>query len=165
VYYRNVAPTIGFAWRNSTGSPTYYWQMARDEAFMDMVAKKSIKTNRLNTDDLSKGIYYWRVGLKEAPNQPMRFSAVRRLEIIQDLVPPPLQVEIPDKAVYAKVYLIIGHTEPGATVFVGGYEAKVTPTGDFKYAVRLNKGKNVIAVAAMDAANNINSKSLIIVSK
>jgi hypothetical protein len=165
IYYRNVAPTIGFAWRKSTGSPTYYWQMARDRDFINLVEKKALKTNRLNTDKLSKGIYYWRVGVKEAPNQPISFSAVRRLEIIQDLVPPPLQVEIPSTAVHNKVYTIIGRTEPGANVFIGGYEAKITPTGDFKYAVRLNKGKNVIAVAATDAADNVTSKSLMIVCK
>ncbi|MGD9189054.1 MAG: FecR domain-containing protein [Desulfobacteraceae bacterium] len=165
VYYRNVAPMIGFAWRKSPGSPTYYWQMARDEDFMEIVGKKTLKSNRVNKETLTEGVYYWRVGLRDAPNQPISFSAARRLEIIRDSVPPPLMVELPTTARCDQGYAISGRTEPGAKVFIGGYEAKVSPSGDFKYTMRLNKGKNVIAVAATDAANNVTSKSPIVICK
>jgi hypothetical protein len=165
IYYRNVVPMIGFAWRKSPGSPTYYWQMARDEDFMDMVGKKTLKSNRVNRKTLTEGLYYWRVGLRDAPNQPISFSAARRLEIIQDSTPPPLWVELPTTALCDQGYVISGRTEPGAKVFIGGYEAKTTPSGDFEYTMRLNKSKNVIAVAATDAANNVTSKSQIVICK
>ena len=163
IYYRNIVPMIGFAWRKSSGSPTYYWQMARDEAFEEMVENKTLKSNRINSDNLTAGVYYWRVGLRSYPNQPTSFSAARRLEIIQDSAPPPLEVEFPATAVCDLVYTISGRTEPGAKVFIGGYEANVTASGDFTYAMRLNNGKNVIAVAATDAANNVTSKSRIVI--
>jgi hypothetical protein len=165
VYYRNVVPMIGFAWRKSPGSPSYYWQIARDEDFTDMVGKKTLQSNRVNSDALTEGVYYWRVGLRDAPNQPISFSAARRLEIVRDSTPPPLQVELPATALCDQAYLISGRTEPGAKVFIGGYEANVTPSGDFSYATHLSKGKNVIAVAATDAANNVTSKSQIVICK
>ncbi len=165
VYYRNVVPMIGFAWPKSPGSPTYYWQIARDEDFKDMVGNKTLQSNRINSDNLTEGIYFWRVGLRVSHNQPISFSAARRLEIIRDSVPPLLEVEIPATAVCDQLCTISGRTEPGANVFIGGYEANVTPSGDFTYAMRLNKGKTVIAVAATDAANNVTSKSRIVICK
>jgi hypothetical protein len=165
VYYRNVEPIVGFAWRKSPGSPTYHWQMARDKKFTDMVGRKTLKSNRVNSDTLTEGIYYWRVGLRDAPNHPLSFSAARRLEIVRDSTPPPLWVELPTTALCDQAYMISGRTEPGAKVFIGGFEAKVTPSGDFNYAISLNKGKNVIAVAATDAANNVTSKSQIVMCK
>jgi hypothetical protein len=103
------------------------------------------------------------VGLRGSANQPISFSAARRLEIIQDSVPPPLEVNFPATAAGDQIFMISGRTEPGAKVFVSGYAATVTPSGDFEYAMHLNKGKNVIAVAATDAANNVTSKSRIMI--
>jgi hypothetical protein len=74
-------------------------------------------------------------------------------------------VELPTTARCDQGYVISGRTEPGAKVFVGGYPAKVSPSGDFKYSMHLNKGKNVIAVAATDAANNVTSKSQIVICR
>jgi hypothetical protein len=163
VYYRNVVPMIGFAWRKSPGSPTYYWQMARDEDFMDIVGNKTLKSNRVNSGALNEGVYYWRVGIRDAPNQPLSFSTVRRLEIVRDSTPPPLWVDLPMTALCDQAYMIYGRTEPGAKVFIGGYQANVTQSGDFEYAMRLSKDKNVIIVAATDAANNVTSKSQIVI--
>jgi hypothetical protein len=165
VYFRNVVPIIGFAWRKSPGSPTYYWQMARDEDFMDLVEKKTLKRNRVNSGTPTEGIYYWRVGLRDAPNHPISFSAARRLEIIRDSAAPPLWVDLPTTAACDQAYMIHGRTEPGAKVFIGGYQVDVIPSGNFEYAMRLGKDKNVIAVAATDAANNVTSKSQIVICR
>jgi hypothetical protein len=165
VYYRSVVPMIGFAWRKSTGLSPYYWQIARDESFSDIVEKKALQSNRINSDSLARGVYYWRVGIRNAPNQPIIYSAARRFEIIQDSVPPLLEVEFPATAVCHQPCSISGRTEPGARVFVGGHAAKVTPSGRFTYTMRLNDGKNVVAVAATDAANNVTSKSQIVICK
>jgi hypothetical protein len=165
VYYRTVVPLIGFAWRKRPGISSYYWQIARDEAFKQIVAKKTLQSNRIDIGTLTRGVYYWRVGIRSALNQPISFSAARRFEVVQDSVPPPLAVEFPVTALCDQPCTISGRTEPGANVFIGGHEAKVTPSGDFTYVMRLNKGKNVVAVAATDAANNVTSKSQIVICK
>jgi hypothetical protein len=165
IYYRNVVPMVGFVWRKSPGLSSYYWQIARDEAFKQIVEKKRVQSNRIDCGTLTKGVYYWRVGIRNAPKQPIIFSAARRFEIIRDLTPPPLEVEFPATAICTQRCTISGRTESGARVFIGGHEAKVTSSGDFTYDLHLKTGKNVVAVAAADRANNVTSKSQIVICK
>jgi hypothetical protein len=59
-------------------------------------------------------------------------------------------------------YNLHGQTEPGVQVFVGGQAVDVSPSGQFHYTLRLQPGVNVIAVAAVDKANNVASRSQIV---
>lgn len=165
IYYRSQSPTVGFAWRKSPGADTCYWQLARDKSFKNIVKSQAFKPNDFPQINLKKGIYFWRVGVKELTGRPITYSAIRQIKIIQDQVPPALAVDIPSTAIYGQVYLIGGRTDPEAKVYVGGYQVEVSPDGHFNYALRLKKGKNIIAVAATDQANNVTSKSQIVICK
>jgi hypothetical protein len=165
LFTKEHSGSIRFSWQQQPDATGYHFMLARDSNFKDLVVDKAVPKNHFDGQHLLPGTYYWRVGLKGAPNQPISFSAARRLEIVRDLTPPPLWVELPTTAVCDQAYMFSGRTEPGANVFIGGYRANVTPSGDFEYVMRLSKDKNVIAVAATDAANNVTSKSRIVICK
>jgi len=103
------------------------------------------------------------VRVHEGPNL-VRLRAVDRagnanetmLAITLDTTPPALSVEEPEDGSFTNVPIVrvVGQSEPGATVLVGGQAADVTPGGAFEGAAELAEGLNLVAVAAQDEAGN-----------
>jgi len=165
IYYREQAPPVLFSWSKPAGAAAYRWQLARDASFMKLVAQKPVRSSNLTYEGLTPGTYYWRVGVPGDHGRPDRYSDIRRLEVIQDREPPPLAVQFPNTSVQTRTYLVKGHTEPDVKVYVGGFQTEVTTDGQFSYTLQLKPGKNVIAVAAVDKANNVTSRSEIVYCK
>ncbi|RNC73219.1 MAG: hypothetical protein ED859_00480 [Desulfuromonadales bacterium] len=86
-------------------------------------------------------------------------SGARRVEIRQDLAPPPLQVTFPAGAVTEERFVLAGSTEPGARVFVSGKGVPATETGTFTTEVTIRPGMNLVAVEVVDGAGNVTYRS------
>jgi predicted secreted protein len=165
IYYRDRIPRLFFAWSGPASATRYSWQLSRDAAFMSLAAQRSISSTSLTYSGLAPGTYYWRVGVPGSERRPARYSDVRRLEVIQDRQPPSLEVQFPAPAPGTRTCKVTGRTEPEVKVYVGGFQAEVAADGRFSYTLQLEPGKNVIAVAAVDRANNVTSRSEIVYCK
>ncbi len=162
IYYREQVPPVFFSWSKPAAAATYSWQLARDAAFMNLVAENTVKSGNLTFKGLTPGTYYWRVGLPGDDRRPAQYSDIRRLVVVQDREPPPLDVQFPAKAQKDRTYVIAGRTEPEVKVYVGGFQTEVSVDGQFSHTLQLKPGKNVVAVAAVDKANNVTSRSEIV---
>lgn len=161
VYYRRLPPKIQYRWKRRPGVQGYRFVLARDEAFADIVTEKRLSKRRFAQKDLTAGTYFWRVAAVYDGGQEI-FSKSRKFQVIQDQTPPVLNVDFPPETLAPSDFNLHGQTEPGVQVFVGGQAVDVSPSGQFHYTLRLQPGVNVIAVAAVDKANNVASRSQIV---
>ncbi|HEX9923813.1 MAG TPA: FlgD immunoglobulin-like domain containing protein [Anaerolineae bacterium] len=71
-------------------------------------------------------------------------------------IPPPLELNIQDGETFQRSEVqLIGKTEAGATILVGGQAVTVSPVGEFQTTVSLIDGENLLEVVAQDQANNV----------
>lgn len=70
-----------FRWTKRQGTLTYRFQLARDQAFADLLLdQKEVAAETISvTDDLPPGAYFWRVAAIDASEGPGPFSEVQRL--------------------------------------------------------------------------------------
>ena len=85
--------------------------------------------------------------------------------MVEDTEPPQLSVNFPDRPVYRDLVWIKGSTDPGAEVFVGETPVPTGASGEFEYAVILERGLNVVVVEAVDSAGNIAYRSELVNAK
>ena len=156
--YRTLSPRIVFTWKEFPGATRYHLVVARDQAFLDVVLDEQISGNEFTHGSLKQGTYYWRtsalVGTIEGP-----FAVPLQFYLEQKRTPPLLVVNGSPKRVSRKSCEFSGHTEPGARVFINGKEVPTTPQGEFRHAVALERGINIIVVEAVDAVGNVSYRS------
>lgn len=156
--YRMLSPRIVFTWKGLPGEARYHLVLARDQAFQDIVLDEQISGTEFTHGSLKQGTYYWRastlVGNIEGPfTIPLQFS------VEQKRTPPLLVINGSPEKVDQESCEFSGHTEPGARVFINGQEVPTTPEGEFRHAVALERGINIIVVEAVDAAGNVSYRS------
>jgi hypothetical protein len=158
-YYRDLPPKILFSWKGKAGMNAYRFILAKDPGFRDVVEEERLSKSRFAHGNLEEGIYYWRVsglsGWKEGA-----FCATRRIRVVKDVEPPPLQVHFPNEKVNIDQKIVLtGMTEPGAHVFVQGKPVRFDESGAFEHPLKLKPGINIIVVEAVDAAGNVAYRS------
>lgn len=160
-YYRDFPRKINFNWKSLADVDLYQIQIARDNAFTDLVADEQVRRANFAHGNLKKGTYYWRVkgltGWSEGA-----FSATRQIRIVQDLEPPLLDIKLPPDILERKEFVINGATEIGANVFINGEPVKISDEGTFSYTLSLEPGVNVIVVEAVDTPGNVTYKSKLV---
>ena len=164
IYYRKIPPKVLFAWKRHPGAKGYQIVLAHDPAFTRIIRDKRIFKPKYIENGLKKGTYYWRVRVFEDGGEGY-FSKARKFQVVQDKKPPLLEVQFPRDNQGTGNYILKGKTEPGANVFVGGHPVRISNIGEFQYTINLKPGNNVIAVAAVDEANNVSSRSKIVKTK
>jgi hypothetical protein len=87
------------------------------------------------------------------------FTVPQQFYVEQKRTPPLLVVNGSPEKVSQESCEFSGHTEPGARVFINGTEVLTTPEGEFRHAVALERGINIIVVEAVDAAGNVSYRS------
>lgn len=157
-YYRDLPPRVYFSWASVPGVDAFHFQLAHDSAFKEIILDKKISKTEFIHGNLKKGIYYWRVSsIREGCES--RYSNTKSLEIIQDMVPPLLEVRFPEGPFYEDHFVLAGRTEPGAHLFLSGKQVDISGTGTFSHDVKIKKGVNLITVEAVDAAGNVAYRS------
>lgn len=162
--YRELPPKIRFSWQGPARAKTYRLQLAGDPVFKKMVVDEKLGEAAYSHGNLRQGEYFWRVraldGWAEGKSSP-----VMHFRLVQDLDPPPLQVEFPPPLLEDRQCLLKGNTEAGAELFINNKPVSTGTRGEFAHQLQLQRGINVIAVEAVDAAGNITYKTKRVISK
>ncbi len=81
-----------------------------------------------------------------------------------DTVPPELVVTSPSDGEHLKdtAVAFAGHTEPGAVVMAGPYEATVSEEGEWSIVLILGEGGNKASFSATDAAGNTSEAAIVV---
>ena len=148
-----VAGEVDFSWSGDDVISGYRLVVARDPGFDDVVFDGELRRPHFAHGNLGAGRYFWRVsGFEDTAETP--FGPTRSLEIVRDVVPPLLDVEIPAEVRNGEWLILEGRTEPGAEVFVGDEVVPTAADGRFEHTLQLGPGLNHVVVEAVDAAGN-----------
>ena len=163
VTYRNVPETIDFTWDAVANADRYHVVIALDAAFSNRVVDDDVIGNSFRHGALGPGTYYWHVRSRVGWSQS-RMSTVRRLRVIQDTVPPSLELESPPETVAAGEWRLRGKTDAGAHLYVDDSPV-MHDNGRIDYLMELKPGANIIVVKAMDEVGNLNYASISVNAK
>jgi len=156
--YRTLSPRIVFSWKGSPGATRYHFVLARDPAFQDVILDEQTARTEFTHGSLKQGTYFWRVsslvGNYEGP-----FAVSRQVHLEQKRTLPLLAVDFPPNKVTRRSCEFTGQTEPGVRVFINGKEVVTTAEGEFRHALVLERGINIIVVEAVDAVGNVSYRS------
>ena len=163
VTYRNVPETIDFTWDATANADRYHIVVARDPEFLERVVDDDVIGTSFRHGALGPGTYYWHVRSRVGWTQS-RMSAVRRLHVIQDTVPPNLELESPSTTVTAGQWRLHGKTDSGAHLYVDDLPVP-HDNGRIDHPIELKPGANIIVVKAMDEVGNLNYASISVNAK
>ena len=157
-FFRDMPPAVPFSWEPVPGTDMFHMQIARDPSFKDIVFDKKFNRKEFMHENLKQGAYYWRVSSIREGGEGF-YGKARRLELVQDSLPPRLLVNFPSGPVPESSFVLTGETEAGSRVFISGTEIQVTETGMFAQEMKIENRINLITVEAVDAAKNVSYRS------
>jgi hypothetical protein len=157
--YQSLPPRIWFRWDEKKEATCYHLLIARDPGFDEVILnEKELTTNYFAHGNLKNGDYYWRVSALASAGEGS-YSRTRKVTLVKDRTAPELLVEMPPDTVYSDTFLLAGKAEPAALIFVSNDKIQTSPTGEFAYELKLDRGMNMVVVEAMDPAGNVSFKS------
>ncbi|GEM_PF-583509 len=133
-------------------------------------AKTLIKVNGQEATIAETGEFQHEVVVQEGDNI-LRLEATddvgnktsQEVIVHRKVKPPVLELNVADNAVFQQSDIqVMGKTDVGATVSVGGQAVQVSPLGEFQTTVKLLKGQNELSVIAEDQAGNITKQQRVI---
>ncbi|MDM8532261.1 FlgD immunoglobulin-like domain containing protein [Anaerolineales bacterium HSG25] len=87
----------------------------------------------------------------------------QELIVHRKTVPPILSLNVEDTSTFQQSEIqVMGQTDAGSTVTIGGQAVSVSPLGEFQTTVQLLKGENMLEVVAQDQAGNLTSRQKVI---
>lgn len=85
--------------------------------------------------------------------------ASQEIIVHRKTTPPTLELNVTDGKTFQQSDVqIIGKTDAGATILVGGQTVTVSPLGEFQTTVNLLNGENLLEVVAQDQAGNVTQR-------
>jgi len=162
--YRSLPPRVKFSWKSQPDAKGYHLLLSSDEEFTDILIDKKLRKPEFMHGNLRQGNYYWKVSSMNSAGEGA-FGIPRGFTLVQDQLPPPLEVSFPPENVTQKKIEISGKTEPTSRVYISGAEIVPADDGVFRHDLQLKRGINVIVVEAVDPAGNISYQSRLINSR
>lgn len=125
-----------------------------------------LKVNGQETTVSEAGAFRHEVILQEGDNS-IKLEATddvgnttsQEMIVHRKTTPPLLALNIEDNMTFQQPEIqIMGKTEAGAKVMIGGQAVSVSPVGEFQTTVKLLKGENLLEVSAQDQAGNVTTR-------
>jgi hypothetical protein len=148
------------SWEEVPGGERYALQVSRNRLFVDNVIDVADRRSTGATLGIQgEGTFLWRVAAVAAGNVRGPWSAPGRFRVVSgrsgagsgDKQPPELQVQ--SVQTYGSIFIVGGHTEPGATVTVNDESVTVQADGAFTKTIQLAaSGWAFLDVKAVDAS-------------
>lgn len=148
------------AWEPVRGAARYNLQVARNHLFVDNVIEANDRAKTRATLSLrGEGSFLWRVagvtgGSVAGPwSEPRRFRVVSFRAGAGESDAPPPELEIETAKSYGNICIVVGKTDPGASLVINGEPLKADASGAFTKTVQLNReGWNFIEIKARNAS-------------
>ncbi len=126
-------------------------------------AGTTIKVNGQSAPVNAEGLFEYDVILEQGDNtlaieatDDVGNVATQEIIVHQKTAAPLLELNVQDNATFQQNEVqVIGKTEPGAIVTIGGQLVNVSSLGEFQTTVNLQNGQNLLQVVAQDQAGNL----------
>ncbi len=153
---------LRLGWDGVPGGERYALQVSRNRLFVDNVIDVADRRSTTATLGIQgEGTFLWRVAAVANGSVRGPWSAPGRFRIVSgragggsgDKEPPELLVQ--EIQSYGSIFIVSGHTEPGATVTINDESVTVQADGGFTKTIQLAQtGWAFLDVKAVDASGN-----------
>ncbi len=167
VYYRHVPQDLEFKWTPHKKAMRYQLHISDEPSFKNLVLNETVSHTAFVHGNLKKGVYFWRVAAIDALGVKGTWSPLSKIEVVQLLEPPALQVLFPkkDDVINQKSITIHGISDPSATLYINGKALVPKKKGQFQHKVQLKKGINLIVIESVDRVGNMSFERRLISRK
>jgi hypothetical protein len=139
---------VNFEWRPVAGAVGYRLSVSTSAMFSKLVADKRATGPSAEVTGLDAGDYFWSVRAVDAEKQVSEPSETFKFSLFAQANSGEMLLEISESQVHGNLVEIVGRTEPGATVLIGGQPVgNIQPDGSFRhFTAPLPKGSHQIVV-------------------
>jgi hypothetical protein len=154
IFGATTAREIDFRWVEVPTADSYRLRIALDSEFLEPVFDERMPSTAFSHAGLGTGTYYWRVDAFSGMTEGTA-GLTQKLEILQDSEPPALVVTLPVDVIESDSLTIVGTTESGSDLVIGGMPVDVAADGTFSVTISLRPGPNLVVIESADSAGNI----------
>lgn len=139
---------LHFEWKPVTGAVGYHLVVSTSSMFSNIVVDKRIGGPSTEVSGLDAGDYFWSVRAVDVEKQVSEPSETFKFSLFAQATSENMLLEISESQVHGNLVEIIGRTEPGATVLIGGQPVgNIQPDGTFRhFTAPLAKGSHEIII-------------------
>jgi hypothetical protein len=139
---------VSFEWRPVAGAVSYRLSVSKSAMFNNLVADKRTTGPSTEVTGLDAGDYFWSVRAVDADKQVSEPSETFKFSLFAQATSQEMFLVISESQVHGNLVEIVGRTEPGATVLIGGQPVgNIQPDGTFRhFTAPLPKGSHQIVV-------------------
>ena len=157
---------IAFEWKPVAGAVGYRISVSTTAMFSNLVVDNKRTTGpSTEISGLDAGDYFWSVRAVDAEKQVSEPSETFKFSLFALSASGEMLLEIFESQVHGNLVEIVGRTEPGATVLIGGQPVgNIQPDGTFRhFTAPLSKGSHEIVVMGQNRRGGTNFKRVRIV--
>ncbi len=139
---------VHFEWKPVTGATGYRLSVSSSAMFRNIVVEKRTSSSSTEVSGLDAGDYFWAVQAVDAQKQVSEPSETFKFSLFAQGTSEKMLLEIAEPQVHGNLVEIVGRTEPGATVLIGGKPVgNIQPDGSFRhFTAPLPRGSHEIVV-------------------
>lgn len=143
---------VNFEWRPVAGAVGYRLSVSTSAMFSNLVADKRTSGPSAEVTGLDAGDYFWSVRAVDAEKQVSEPSETFKFSLFAQANSGEMLLEISESQVHGNLVEIVGRTEPGATVLIGGQPVgNIQPDGSFRhFTAPLPKGSHEIVITGQN---------------
>ncbi len=156
---------VRFEWKPVTGAVAYQLSVSASSMFTTMVAEKHTSSTSVEVTGLDAGDYFWSVKAVDAKKQVSEPSETFKFSLYLQGKSETMLLEVAEPQVHGNLVEIVGRTEPGATLLIGGQPVgNIQPDGTFRhFTAPLPRGSHEIVIMGQNRRGGTNFKRLKIV--
>jgi len=156
---------VHFEWRPVAGAVGYRLSVSTSAMFSNLVADKRTSGPSTEVSGLDAGDYFWSVRALDAEKQVSEPSETFKFSLFALANSGEMLLEISESQVHGNLVEIVGRTEPGATLLIGGQPVgNIQPDGTFRhFTAPLPKGSHEIVIMGQNRRGGTNFKRVRIV--
>ncbi len=139
---------VHFEWKPVTGAAAYHLTVSTSSMFSNIVVDKRTSTTTMEVTGLDAGDYFWAVQAVDAQKQVSEPSETFKFSLFAQGKSENMLLEVSEPQVHGNLVEIVGRTEPGATLLIGGAPVgNIQPDGSFRhFTAPLTRGSHEIVV-------------------
>ncbi len=156
---------VTFEWKPVAGAAGYRLSVSKSAMFSNLVVDKRTSGPSTEVSGLDAGDYFWSVRAQDAEKQVSEPSETFKFSLFAQSTSGEMLLEIFESQVHGNLVEIVGRTEPGATLLIGGQPVgNIQPDGSFRhFTAPLPKGSHEIVVMGQNRRGGTNFKRVRIV--
>ncbi|HEV8385480.1 MAG TPA: FecR domain-containing protein [Candidatus Acidoferrales bacterium] len=139
--------SVHFEWKPVAGAVGYHLSVSTSSMFSNVVVDKRTGSNSMEVSGLDAGDYFWAVQAVDAQKQVSEPSETFKFSLFAQGKSENMLLEVSEPQVHGNLVELVGRTEPGATLLIGGTPVVIQMDGSFRhFTAPLSRGSHEIVV-------------------